>query len=116
MDDQEESRPSKPTSKSAFNTDDLSWWDEEPNEQNKTNEELHAFTDEETVSSYQSDTPTSDDIPSGGTPIEIVGGAFKDFEGFILEDNPASEKLKAEIDVFGKPTVVEVLREDVEYL
>lgn len=107
LDDDKEASSSP---QSVPDTDDLSWWDDAPQEGSQDRNEIHAFTDEDVLLS------TSDDDGSQGASVEVVRGEFKDFEGFILEDNPASDTIKAKIDVFGKPTVVHVRREDVEYL
>ena len=107
LDDDKEASSSP---QSVSDTDDLSWWDDAPQEGSQDRNEIHAFTDEDVLLS------PSDDDGSQGASVEVVRGEFKDFEGFILEDNPASDTIKAKIDVFGKPTVVHVRREDVEYL
>lgn len=49
---------------------------------------------------------------SAGTKVEVVSGRFQDFEGVIVESK--GERVKAELDVFGTPTVVEISRGEVE--
>jgi len=48
---------------------------------------------------------------ASGMAVEVVAGPFKDFEGVVLESKGG--KVRAEIDVFGKKTVVEVGEGDV---
>lgn len=49
---------------------------------------------------------------SAGTKVEVVSGRFQDFEGVIVESQ--GERVKAELDVFGTSTVVEISRGEVE--
>ncbi len=61
------------------------------------------------------DTPSGAPPPpplSAGTKVEVVSGRFQDFEGVIVESK--GERVKAELDVFGTPTVVEISRGEVE--
>jgi transcription antitermination factor NusG len=81
-------------------SDDLSWWDDD----GKGGEEA------------SSDAVDVD--PSGSRAVSIVRGEFKDFEGVLLEGGDEGEEagVRVEVDVFGLPTVVELAREDVEFL
>lgn len=109
----------QPSSKKGSDLDDLSWWDDTTNTTEEITSEINerfSLIDEDTLPSDQPEELSTSKDESSGVPIEIIRGAFKDFEGTVLEDNAESEKIKAEIDVFGRPTVIEVLREDLRYL
>jgi transcription antitermination factor NusG len=111
--------------------DDLSWWDDMDSKTidvandgdglvdasdsgvagEQDEKSTHFFTDDE-LDTWSLD--EGEHIFSHGTPIEVISGSFKDFEGIVLEEIEGSDKIKVEVDVFGKPTVVELLRSDVK--
>ncbi len=77
------------------------------------------FTDEEPSVWSSSDPELSfggADGPRGSKArtLTVVHGEFKDFDGVLIEDG--EKVIKVEVDVFGLPTVVEIPREDVEFL
>lgn len=84
--------------------DDLAWWDDD-------DQESSASSTDGIETSHPNVGPKDDSL---GAAIEVVSGAFKDFEGIVLEDS--QDKVKAEVDVFGKPTVVFLEKKDFIYL
>ena len=106
---------------SSSSNDDLSWWDDDENDDNAGG----LFTDDEplTASSFSLSEDEVEDKVEDGTEhtgaesrIAVVAGEFKDFEGRVLREDGGEGVLKVEVDVFGLPTVVELPREDVEFL
>lgn len=129
---------SSATSSPTRSNDDLSWWDDdndddEDNDEDKEEDKATTggglFTDHEPTSSWSSSTDEvrgdadadadadshSDAGGSGSPRIAVVAGEFKDFEGRVLAEE-GDGVVKVEVDVFGLPTVVEIRREDVEFL
>ena len=88
--------------------DDLAWWDDD----NQGDTSSVNSTDG-MKTAHQNLAPKGDSL---GAAIEVVSGAFKDFEGIVLEDSQDSNKVKAEVDVFGKPTIVFLEKKDFIYL
>lgn len=110
--------------------DDLSWWDEGPSAgggKGTTPEDAAPSTrasagrgedswgfGEEGAAPWRSAAGAENEggpTYTKGTAVEVVSGPFKDFEGVVLETT--GDRVRAEIDVFGKPTVVEVSKGDV---
>lgn len=87
--------------KTDYFEDHLSWWDEDNEDASETNSTLESIEDAEKQ-------PKASDTSF----IEVISGPFKDFEGIILDEIKGSEKVRAEIDVFGKPTIVEIHKDD----
>jgi len=121
---------SSATSSPTRSNDDLSWWDDDNDddkEEDKATTGGGLFTDYEPTSSWSSSTDEvrgnaeahagsdSDAGGSGSPRIAVVAGEFKDFEGRVLAEG-GDGVVKVEVDVFGLPTVVEIRREDVEFL
>lgn len=93
--------------------DDLSWWDDNG-----------SASKPETVADQAPEVDSQGRAGKGpgaagvvdlslppGTAVDVVGGNFKDFEGVILDSGGG--KVKAEIDVFGTRTVVDIDAGDV---
>ena len=133
-------RQSPRTPRASTSGDDLSWWDEaddagDVNGVNDVNDvdggiegvadEFHGihvqgslFTDQEpSVWSSDHDLGVMGADESSGSEaraLTVVNGEFKDFDGVLIEDG--ERFIKVEVDVFGLPTVVEIPRDDVEFL
>mmetsp|Transcript_3549 Transcript_3549/g.7196 ORF Transcript_3549/g.7196 Transcript_3549/m.7196 type:complete len:408 (+) Transcript_3549:160-1383(+) len=87
--------------------DDLAWWDDNQGDTSSVSSAAGMETPQQNVER---------EGDSLGAAIEVVSGAFKDFEGVVLEDSQDSNKVKAEVDVFGKPTIVFLEKKDFNYL
>ncbi|KAI8102108.1 hypothetical protein M9434_007167 [Picochlorum sp. BPE23] len=87
--------------------DDLAWWDDDQGDTSSVSSTAGMETPQQNVER---------EGDSLGAAIEVVSGAFKDFEGVVLEDSQDSNKVKAEVDVFGKPTIVFLGKKDFIYL
>jgi len=101
--------------------DDLSWWDDtstgnDTDDSRDLTVSLASENDGFSPSTSDDDTKQGSSSLESTVAIEVISGAFKDFEGIVLEDTDDSSKVKVKIDVFGKPTVVEVLRDDIRPL
>lgn len=124
----EDHKQKKDYNRKAFSDDemDLAWWDDD----DKENGNVDGHEDESSIglasnlpfveNTIQSAwEPPSNSIESGsdiseGVAIEVVSGPFKDFEGVVMKLEEGSEKIQAEIDVFGKQTTVKIMREDIK--
>ena len=119
--------------RASTSSDDLSWWDDADDADDASDTigvdggegasdvsrgvQGGLFTDEESSLWSSSDRDLSSreaDGPRGSRALTVVHGEFKDFDGMLIEDGESV--IKVEVDVFGLPTVVEIPREDVEFL
>ena len=100
--------------------DDLSWWDDtsasDENDDSRDSIVSHALGNDGFSPSNSDEDSQENSCSESTVAIEVISGAFKDFEGIILEDKDDSSKVTVKIDVFGKPTVVDVLRDDIRPL
>lgn len=105
---------------------DLAWWDDDdkPSKESFDNDDISNDTRELAENNTQSkwsvssqladnDLARSSDIAEG-VAIEVIAGPFKDFEGVVMKLEEGSDKVQAEIDVFGKQTTVKVMKEDIK--
>lgn len=101
-----------------FSDDLLAWWDDDAPQ-----DEVDGNTYKD--SDAQEDRNHSDDDDDGNQKeqrIEVVSGPFKDFEGIIIKDAAKDQGVagtslvRAEIDVFGKPTIADIEASDFRLL
>lgn len=104
---------------------DLAWWDDDdkPSKESFDEDEISNDTSGSAENIMQSEWNKSlnfvdndlarSDIAEG-VVIEVVAGPFKDFEGIVMKLEEGSDKIQAEIDVFGKQTTVKVNKEDIK--
>eukprot|EP00890_Picochlorum_soloecismus_P005059 jgi/Picsp_1/5554/NSC_02913-R1_transcription antitermination protein len=104
---------------------DLAWWDDgdkgngdedESNSDSSIGLVENTIQSEWDVSSHSINSGAGSSDIAEGVPIEVISGPFKDFEGVVMKLEDGSEKIQAEIDVFGKQTTVEVKKEDIKVI
>lgn len=67
---------------------DMSWWDE-----------------------VESSVPSSESLP--GSPVRVIDGKFKDFEGEIVGSSKTPGRIRVALDIFGMKTEVEIDENEV---
>lgn len=105
---------------------DLAWWDDDnkPSQESFDDPEISNDTTGLAENIIQSDWNVSSQLTDNelatssgiaeGVAIEVIAGPFKDFEGVVMKFEEGSDKIQAEIDVFGKQTMVKVMKEDIK--
>lgn len=118
----------KRTNMEKANSDDemdMAWWDDDENSTKDNGHEDESSKDsrglvehlpsewDEPSNSMETMAESSSDITEG-VAIEVISGPFKDFDGVVTKLEEDSEKIQADIDVFGKQTTVKVRKEDIK--